>query len=177
LSISPSVAFQWRQTVVLIRRSPFCLFSKDFSSSHAVLSFWGWLRRLRFFCELACFRAVRIRCELFNRYADDVKRTRWHHAVARRKLLLQDPYAHGSLPRDFPWRDRLSNGRGANGFILTDRGVLFAAVAPILDGFGHGPSRGLVLMGRLLSDAEIAAIGARAQTSVALVAARGGTGP
>jgi len=93
------------------------------------------------------------------------------------KLLLQDPYAHGSLPRDFPWRDRLSDGRGASGFILTDRGVLFAAVAPILDGFGHGPSRGLVLMGRLLSAAEIAAIGGRAQTSVALVAARSGTGP
>ncbi len=93
------------------------------------------------------------------------------------KLLLQDPYAQGSLPRDFPWRARLRDGRGASGFILTDRGVLFAAVAPILDGFGHGPSRGLVLMGRLLSAAEIAAIGARAQTSVALVAARGGTGP
>ena len=94
------------------------------------------------------------------------------------KLLLEDPYAHGALPPDFPWRNRLRDGRGASGFILTDRGVLFAAVAPILDGFGQGPSRGLVLMGRLLSDAEIAAIGARAQTSVALVAAaRGGTRP
>jgi sensor domain CHASE-containing protein len=93
------------------------------------------------------------------------------------KLLLQDPFAHGSLPPNFPWRDRLRDGRGANGFILTGRGVMFAAVAPILDGFGHGPSRGLVLMGRLLSNAEIAGIGARAQTSVALVAARGGSGP
>ena len=91
-------------------------------------------------------------------------------------FLPQDRFARGSLPQDFPWRDRLHNGRSANGFIATDQGVLFAAVAPILDGFGHGPSRGLVLMGRLLSNAEIAEIGARAQTSVALVAARGGTG-
>jgi len=93
------------------------------------------------------------------------------------KLLLEDPYAHGSLPQDFPWRERLRDGGKANGFIPTDRGVLFAAVAPILDGFGHGPSRGLVLMGRLLSNAEIGEIGSRAQTSVALVAARDGSGP
>jgi sensor domain CHASE-containing protein len=92
-------------------------------------------------------------------------------------FLPQGLFAQGSLPLDFPWRDQLRDGRGANGFIPTDRGVLFAAVGPILDGFGHGPSRGLVLMGRLLSAAEIADIGARAQTSVALVAARGGGGP
>jgi two-component system NtrC family sensor kinase len=92
-------------------------------------------------------------------------------------FLPQGLFAQGSLPLDFPWRDKLRDGRGANGFILTDRGVLFSAVGPILDGFGHGPSRGLVLMGRLLSAAEIADIGARAQTSVALVAARGGSGP
>src|SRR5258706_139029 len=26
------------------------------------------------------------------------------------KLLLEDPYAHGSLPQDFPWRERLRDG-------------------------------------------------------------------
>ena len=92
-------------------------------------------------------------------------------------FLPQDLFARGSLPQDFPWRDRLHSARGANGFIRTDRGVLLAAVAPIFDGFGHGPSRGLVLMGRLLSAAEIAEIGARAQTRVALVTAGGGSAP
>jgi two-component system, NtrC family, sensor kinase len=84
-----------------------------------------------------------------------------------------DVFAHGALPVDSPWRDNLRAGRPGHGLIATDHGVLLAAVAPVLDGFGHGPSRGLVLMGRLLTAAEIADIGARAQTSVALATTSG----
>ncbi|MGH8249213.1 MAG: CHASE4 domain-containing protein [Steroidobacteraceae bacterium] len=87
-----------------------------------------------------------------------------------------DLFRQGTLPADFVWQENLQSGRPAHGLIATDRGVLLAAVAPILDGFGNGPSRGMVLMGRLLTDAEIAAIGARAQTDVALVARRGADG-
>ena len=87
-----------------------------------------------------------------------------------------DLFPQGSLPGDFVWRENLQSGRPAHGLLATDRGVLLAAVAPILDGFGKGPSRGMVLMGRLLTDAEIAGIGARAQTDVALAATRGAAG-
>ncbi|MGH8129387.1 MAG: CHASE4 domain-containing protein [Steroidobacteraceae bacterium] len=91
-------------------------------------------------------------------------------------FIPPDLFLQGSLPSDFVWRENLRSGSPAHGLIATNRGVLLAAVAPILDGFGNGPSRGMLLMGRLLTHAEIAEIGARAQTSVALVAIRGGQG-
>ncbi len=82
-------------------------------------------------------------------------------------------FPQGSLPDDFVWRENLRSGEPARGLIRTADGVLLAAVVPILDGFGHGPSRGMVLMGRLLSDAEVDEIGARAQTNVRLVPVQG----
>ncbi len=91
-------------------------------------------------------------------------------------ILPLDLFPQSSLPDNFVWRENLQSGLPAQGLIATDQGVLLAAVAPILDGFGQGPSRGMVLMGRLLTDAEVAEIGARAQTSVALVAVRGAAG-
>lgn len=81
-----------------------------------------------------------------------------------------------TLPTDFVWREQLESGSTGQGLIATQQGVLLAAVSPILDGLGRGPSRGMVLMGRLLTDDEIAEIGARAQTRVALAAVRGGVG-
>jgi two-component system, NtrC family, sensor kinase len=72
------------------------------------------------------------------------------------------------LPADFPWQDNLRGGRAARGFLRTDRGILMAAAAPILDGFGHGPAHGMVILGRLLSAAEIKRIGEQAQASVSL---------
>ncbi|MEX0898084.1 MAG: CHASE4 domain-containing protein [Steroidobacteraceae bacterium] len=87
-----------------------------------------------------------------------------------------DLFPQGSLPSNFAWRENLRSGVAGQGLIATDRGVLLAAVTPILDGFGNGPSRGMVLMGRLLTDRAIAEIGARAQTSVALAAVRGVNG-
>ncbi len=82
----------------------------------------------------------------------------------------------GPLPEDFAWREHIRRGEPANGLVPTDRGVLLAAATPILDGFGNGPSRGMVLMGRLLGSREVAQIGARAQTRVELVAVRGDYG-
>ncbi|HEX9707130.1 MAG TPA: CHASE4 domain-containing protein [Steroidobacteraceae bacterium] len=88
-----------------------------------------------------------------------------------------DLFPQGSLPDDFAWRENLQSGLPDQGLIATDHGVLLAAVAPILDGFGQGPSRGMVLMGRLLTVAEVVEIGARAQTRVTLAAVRGDAGP
>ena len=83
-----------------------------------------------------------------------------------------DLFATGALPSDSPWLKNLREATPAHGLIATNHGVLLAAVAPILDGYGHGPSRGLVFMGRLLTNAEIAQIGAKAQTNVVPIAMR-----
>jgi len=103
----------------------------------------------------------------------------WSGAVdpASGAPLALDLFAHGSLPDDSPWRNNLRQAHAGQGLIATNHGVLMAAVSPILDGFGHGPSRGLIVMGRMLTDAEVAGIAARAQTSVALAAARDSRGP
>jgi sensor domain CHASE-containing protein len=87
-----------------------------------------------------------------------------------------DLFPQQSLPDNFVWRKNLLSGLPEQGLITTADGVLLAAVAPILDGFGQGPSRGMVLMGRLLTDAEVAEIGARSQTTVRLAAVHGKPG-
>jgi sensor domain CHASE-containing protein len=71
----------------------------------------------------------------------------------------------------FPWRKRLVDGRGATGLLQTDRGILLVAAATILDGFGRGPSRGTVVMGRLLSTAQINELAAQAQVKLSLLPA------
>jgi two-component system NtrC family sensor kinase len=98
----------------------------------------------------------------------------WSHAVdaTTGAAVALDLFRYSSLPANFPWQQNLRNARSGQGLIATNRGVLLVAVAPILDGFGRGPSRGLVVMGRLLTHAEVADIGARSQTSVALTAIR-----
>ncbi len=48
------------------------------------------------------------------------------------------------------WSHALEQGQLISGLIATDAGVLVASGAPILDGMGKGPPRGMVLMGRLL---------------------------
>jgi sensor domain CHASE-containing protein len=85
-------------------------------------------------------------------------------------------FPHNALPDGILWRNNLANGRAGTGLILTDDGILLAAVTPILDGFGNGPSRGLVLMGRLLTESEIVRIGQRAQTGVVRVPLREAAG-
>jgi two-component system, NtrC family, sensor kinase len=94
----------------------------------------------------------------------------WSYSISPESpaALPLDLFRASSLPADFPWRQNLRDATPAQGLIATNRGVLLAAVAPILDGHGHGPSRGLVFMGRLLTPAEIADIGVKAQTAVEL---------
>jgi diguanylate cyclase (GGDEF)-like protein len=84
-------------------------------------------------------------------------------------LLDLDLAARQTLPQDFPWRGNLHNGQPAHGFLQTNRGILLLAAGPVLDGFGHGPPRGMVIMGRLISPREIAAIGAQAQADVSML--------
>jgi two-component system, NtrC family, sensor kinase len=79
--------------------------------------------------------------------------------------------ARKTLPPDFPWRANLRDGRAAKGFLKTNRGILMIAASPVLDGNGGGPQRGLVLLGRLLSAAEIQRIGAQAQAQLSMAPA------
>jgi two-component system, NtrC family, sensor kinase len=73
------------------------------------------------------------------------------------------------LSVDFPWRANLRDGRSLKGFLQTNQGILMVAAAPILNGFEQGPTRGMVLMGRLLTPTEIEHIGARAQAKLAML--------
>jgi sensor domain CHASE-containing protein len=81
-----------------------------------------------------------------------------------------------SLPADFPWRANLKDGRSATGFIRTDLGVMMIAGAPILNGSGGGRSRGMIIVGRLLTPEVLKRIGGQAQASVSMAPlAHGGT--
>jgi diguanylate cyclase len=77
--------------------------------------------------------------------------------------------SRSSLAPDFPWRSNLQNGRPAQGFLRTNLGVLLLAGAPVLDGFGRGPSRGMVIMGRLISPEHVAELGALAQADLSIL--------
>jgi sensor domain CHASE-containing protein len=70
---------------------------------------------------------------------------------------------------DFPWRIHLIDGRAARGLLQTAHGPMLVASAPILDGFGQGPSRGIVIMGRFLSAGEITRLGSQAQVALSLL--------
>ena len=67
---------------------------------------------------------------------------------------------------EFPWAQAAAQGSPISGLISTNRGVLVASGAPILDGFGRGPARGMIVMGRLLNDAELRRLGTQAQVKL-----------
>jgi two-component system, NtrC family, sensor kinase len=85
------------------------------------------------------------------------------------KPLGLDLTARTELPSDFPWRANLHDGTAGHGLLHTNRGILMIAAAPVLDGHGHGPSRGMVMLGRLLTPAAVRDLGAQAQTNLAML--------
>ena len=64
------------------------------------------------------------------------------------------------------WSRALERGVPVSGLIATNAGVLIAAGAPILDGFGRGPARGMVIVGRLLNAAELLRLSTQAQVQL-----------
>jgi sensor domain CHASE-containing protein len=64
------------------------------------------------------------------------------------------------------WVQARVSGTPITGLIDTDVGVLLAAGAPILDGFNKGPARGMVIVGRMLDNAELQRIGRQAQVAL-----------
>ncbi len=73
------------------------------------------------------------------------------------------------LRPDFPWRQYLGKDVPARGLIKTNLGVLLIASAPILDGFGAGPVRGTVIMGRLLTAPLVQRTEAQTETTFSMV--------
>jgi len=55
-----------------------------------------------------------------------------------------------------------------HGLLRTNLGVMMVATSPVLDGSGSGHALGTVLMGRLLTPQQIAAIGVQAQAQLAM---------
>jgi sensor domain CHASE-containing protein/signal transduction histidine kinase len=80
-------------------------------------------------------------------------------------VLLDGPM----LRSDFRWRRFLGTRRTAHGLVRTNLGVLMIAGAPILDGTGGGPPRGMVILGRLLTPALVRRMEAQTETSISLV--------
>jgi two-component system NtrC family sensor kinase len=80
-----------------------------------------------------------------------------------------DLAAATALPANFPWRANLSRGQPASGLLRTNHGVLMLAAAPVLDGSGHGPARGMVILGRLVSSPQIESLGAQAQSALVML--------
>jgi signal transduction histidine kinase len=64
------------------------------------------------------------------------------------------------------WASAVAQGLPVSGLIKTNLGVMIAAGAPILDGYGHGPARGMVIMGRLLNKDELLRLGNQAQVTL-----------
>jgi two-component system NtrC family sensor kinase len=83
--------------------------------------------------------------------------------------LNLDLTSRKALPEDFPWRKHLGDGKPARGLLRTSGGVMMIAAAPVLDGSGGGAPLGMVLMGRLLTPAQLQLIGAQAQASLAML--------
>ncbi len=85
------------------------------------------------------------------------------------EALDLDFAARKALPEDFPWRKNLADGKPARGLLRTNRGVMMTVAAPVLNGSGSGQPLGMVIMGRLLTPAQVQLIGAQAQASLAMV--------
>jgi sensor domain CHASE-containing protein len=83
------------------------------------------------------------------------------------KVIDIDILSHGAFPENHPWRARVREGLRTQGLLRTDHGMMMAVISPILDGKEHGPHRGMVLVGRLLTDEELRGIGDDAQVRVA----------
>jgi sensor domain CHASE-containing protein len=71
-----------------------------------------------------------------------------------------------ALRSDFRWRQFLGTRHTAHGLMRTNLGVLQLSGAPILDGSGGGQPRGMVIMGRILTPAQVRRIEAQTETTI-----------
>jgi sensor domain CHASE-containing protein len=88
--------------------------------------------------------------------------------LATGKPLEFDLTSVKKLPANFPWRGDKLVGHPARGLVNSNRGLMMLGAAPILDGKGNGPARGMIIMGRLLAGAALERIASQAQFHVAM---------
>ena len=93
-------------------------------------------------------------------------RIEWNRALDPLSGKLLSIHLNRTNRLEYEWSRALTNGQPVSGLIATDGGVLVASGAPILDGFGHGPARGMVIMGRFLNNAELLRLGNQAQVNL-----------
>ena len=67
---------------------------------------------------------------------------------------------------EYAWARALTQGVPISGLITTNAGVMIASGSPILDGFNRGPARGMVIIGRFLTNAELLRLGNQAQVKL-----------
>src|SRR5215472_14330546 len=77
--------------------------------------------------------------------------------------------SRAELPANFPWRSNLRAATPVRCLLPTSRGILLLAGAPVLDGHGNGPSRGMVIIGRLMSPAVVRSLGAQGQVAITML--------
>lgn len=101
-------------------------------------------------------------------FVDLSGRFAWAQAVdgTTGKPMSLDVIDRGRLPPGHPWLQALRDGRPVAGLVRTDRGAMLTAFAPILDGSRHGPHRGMLLLGRLLTAKEFEHIGQLGQVKL-----------
>lgn len=94
--------------------------------------------------------------------------------LATGKPLEFDLTSLRKLPANFPWRGDQLVGHPARGLVNSNHGLMMLGAAPILDGKGNGPARGMIIMGRLLAGAALERIASQAQFRVAMHPAAAG---
>ncbi len=87
----------------------------------------------------------------------------WRHGLDSNSHRFIDIRLNHDDVLEAAWARALAQGLPISGLINTSAGVLIASGAPILDGYGRGPARGMVIMGRLLNDVELLRLGTQAQ--------------
>jgi len=73
------------------------------------------------------------------------------------------------VPAGLPRTGKLAEGESTHGILQTPRGLILVASAPILDGYGRGPARGTIIMGRYLSKAEADRLSAQTQVALSIL--------
>ena len=76
----------------------------------------------------------------------------------------------GQPLKEFPWRQD-DPASGTTGVLILEEGPVLVAVRPILNSEGKGPSRGTLVMGRSLDDAEIESLGSLTHIKLKVCAA------
>ncbi len=87
-----------------------------------------------------------------------------------RKVLLIDVLSDQGVNAYPALKDAIRSGLPMAGMTRTNLGPMLTVLAPVLNGFGVGPKRGMVLLGRLVTDEELVRIGNQAQVRLSRVA-------